>query len=102
MKDENTLTPLDRAVYANAYKSADAIRAGNGWYQTFTQDIADQKTYAKVKVPTLGLAGPGYGWMNGFLSTYATDARTVKIDSGHFMAEEAPAATLKEMEAFLR
>lgn len=102
MKDPAILTPLDRAVYANAYKTPEAIRAGNAWYQSFTQDIADQKTYNKVKVPTLGLAGPGYGWMNGFLSTYASDARTVKIDSGHFMAEEAPAATVKELEGFLR
>ncbi|TFW07780.1 alpha/beta hydrolase [Oxalobacteraceae bacterium OM1] len=102
MKDESVLSSFDRAVYANAYKTPAAIRAGNAWYQSFTQDIADQKTYAKVAVPVLGIAGPGYGWLNGFLSTYATDARTVKINSGHFMAEEAPAETLSQLETFLK
>lgn len=102
MKDESVLTPLDRAVYANAYKSPEAIRAGNAWYQTFTQDINDQKTYAKVNVPTLGLAGPGYGWVNAFLSTYANNASTVKLDSGHFIAEEAPAETIKHLQQFFR
>lgn len=102
MKDESVLTPLDRAVYANAYKSPEAIRAGNAWYQAFTQDINDQKTYAKVAVPTLGLAGPGYGWVNAFLTTYATNASTVKVDSGHFLAEEAPAETIKQLQQFFR
>lgn len=100
MKDESVLTPLDRAVYANAYKSPAAIRAGNAWYQTFTQDINDQKTYGKVSVPTLGIAGPGYGWLSSFLSTYATNANTVKLDSGHFIAEEAPAETIKQLQQF--
>lgn len=102
MKDQSALSPFDRAVYRNAYASPQAIRASNAWYQTFTQDIADQKTYAKVSVPVLGLAGPGYGWVKSFLETYATDARVTKMDTGHFIAEEAPDQTVEHLTEFLK
>ena len=46
----------DRAIYANAYNSPDAIRAANGWYQTFGQDIIDLKSYPRLTLPVLGLA----------------------------------------------
>lgn len=102
MKDESALSPLDRSVYRNAYASPQALRAGNAWYQSFTQDIADQKTYAKVSVPVLGMAGPGYGWVKGFLDAYATDVRMKKMDTGHFMAEEAPDQTVEHLTDFLK
>lgn len=102
MKNESVLSPLDRAVYRNAYASPQAMRAGNAWYQAFTQDIADQRTYAKVSVPVLGLAGPGFGWLKGFLDTYATDAKVVKMNTGHFMPEEEPTQTAQHLNEFLR
>jgi len=81
-------------VYANAYRSADAIRAGNAWYQAFPQDIVDEKAYAKLTMPVLGIAGPGQGWLSGTLAAKATSARTVQVKgSGHFLAEEAPEET---------
>ena len=103
MKDESALSPLDRSVYANAYNSADAIRAGNAWYQAFPQDIVDEKTYAQLTMPVLGIAGPGYGWLSATLAAKASNARTVKLDnSGHFMAEEAPQETTRLMLEFLQ
>jgi len=39
LKDEGAIDARDRAVYARAYSSRDAIRAGNAWYQAFSQDI---------------------------------------------------------------
>ena len=103
MKDESALSPLDRSVYANAYNSADAIRAGNAWYQAFPQDIVDEKTYAQLTMPVLGIAGPGYGWLSSTLAAKASNARTVKLDnSGHFMAEEAPQETTRLMLEFLQ
>ena len=101
MKDESVLSPLDRAVYANAYRSADAIRAGNAWYQAFPQDIVDEKTYAKLTMPVLGIAGPGYGWLSSTLAAKATNVRTVQLDSGHFLQEEAPEETTRLILEFL-
>lgn len=102
MKDESVLTPLDRSVYRNAYNSADAIRAGNAWYQAFPQDIADEKAYQKLTMPVLGLAGPGYNWLNYSLSAKATNSSTIHMDSGHFVQEEAPVETTKLMLDFLK
>ncbi|MGJ7511180.1 alpha/beta fold hydrolase [Variovorax sp. GT1P44] len=103
MKDESVLSPLDRAVYANAYRSADAIRAGNAWYQAFPQDIVDEKAYTKLEMPVLGIAGPGYGWLNSTLAAKATNARTVHLeDSGHFLPEEAPKETTRLILDFLK
>jgi hypothetical protein len=45
LKDEGAIDARDRAVYAAAYSSRDAIRAGNGWYQAFPQDIVDDGIY---------------------------------------------------------
>lgn len=102
MKDESVLSPLDRAVYANAYRSADAIRAGNAWYQAFPQDIVDEKSYPKLAMPVLGIAGPGYGWLSATLAAKATNVRTVQLqDSGHFVQEEAPQETTRLILEFL-
>jgi pimeloyl-ACP methyl ester carboxylesterase len=96
MKDESVLTPLDRAVYANAYRSSEAIRAGTAWYQAFPRDIEDEKGYAKLTMPVLGIAGPGFDWLNASLAAKATNARAVHLkDSGHFVQEEAPEETAR-------
>jgi pimeloyl-ACP methyl ester carboxylesterase len=103
MKDESALSAKDRAIYANAYNSAEAIRAGNAWYQAFPQDIVDEKTYKKLEMPVLGIAGPGYGWLSSTLAAKASNAHTIKLEnSGHFVQEEAPAETLKAMLEFLK
>lgn len=102
LKDDNALSPLDREVYAAAYNSRAAIHAGNAWYQAFPQDIEDYKGYAVLKMPVLGIGGPGYDWLKYTLPKKAVDVRVVKVEnSGHFLPEEQPDATVKEMEQFL-
>src|SRR6202049_5013326 len=50
----------DRAIYARAYSHPDAIRASNGWFQAFGQDIDDLASYGKGAARMLGLADPGF------------------------------------------
>lgn len=103
MKDESKIDARDRAVYAAAYTSRDAIRAGNAWYQAFSQDIVDDGIYGKVTAPVLALGGPGYVWLKTTLERKTTDLKVYKIaDSGHFIAEEQPAETLKYLSDFLK
>ncbi|QNP42242.1 alpha/beta hydrolase [Lysobacter terrestris] len=103
LKDESALDARDRAVYAVAYNQDDGIRAGNAWYQAFTQDIIDEKSYGPLEMPVLGLAGPGYGWLNSVLTTRARNAKVYKLaDSGHFIAEEQPEEMLTYLLPFLK
>ena len=103
LKDESALDARDRAVYASAYNSRDALRAGTAWYQTFTQDIIDDRSYKPLRMPVLGLAGEGgYGWMKSNLARTAPRAQVVQLDSGHFIAEEKPAETIQHLLEFLK
>ncbi|MDG4820821.1 alpha/beta hydrolase [Asanoa sp. WMMD1127] len=91
--DQSNVSERDRAVFANAYDSVDAIRASNGWYKAFHQDIADMETYAKVSAPLLGLAAPAtVPWFEGALPFVAADVRgVVAVDNTlHWLADEAP------------
>lgn len=102
-QDDASLDARDRAVYAATYASRDAIRAGNAWYQAFPQDIVDDATYARLAMPVLGLGGPGYAWLRSTLERHASDLRVVRVEnSGHFIAEEQPAVTIREIEQFFR
>ncbi|MFD9408436.1 alpha/beta fold hydrolase [Streptomyces sp. NPDC059989] len=92
-----------RAVYARAYDSPDAIRAGNGWYRTFTQDIADLADYAPVTVPLLALGGDrsNYQRMVDEVPALGTDTRIVRVDdSGHYLPEEQPEVVTAELTRF--
>jgi len=101
-QDPAAIADRDRAIYAAAYDPADAIQAGNKWYQTFERDIEDLRTYDKVTTPVLGLLAP---WaapaVEAAITRAATDVRIRVIpDSGHFLAEERPEAVLAELTEF--
>jgi pimeloyl-ACP methyl ester carboxylesterase len=103
LKDEGAIDARDRAVYAAAYSSRDAIRAGNGWYQAFPQDVVDGGTYPPLTMPVLGLGGPGYPRLKANLEGKALGSRTFRIEgSGHFIAEEKPAELLGYLDEFLK
>jgi pimeloyl-ACP methyl ester carboxylesterase len=102
LKDETAIDARDRAVYAKAYSGRHAIRASNGWYQTFPQDIVDDSTYQKLAMPVLGLGGTGYQRLKATLDAKAIESKTFKVEgSGHFIAEEKPAALLNYLKNFL-
>lgn len=101
-KDPDTIDRHAREVYARAYSHPDAIRAGNGWYQTFGQDVVDQRSYGKVTAPILGLGGEtGYRILQVQLPSKGTDVQVVKVaSSGHFLAEERPQAVIDWLTRF--
>lgn len=101
--DEKALDARDRAVYAQAYNSADAIRASNGWYQSFTQDVIDYKAYRKLEMPILAMGGPAYRWMSKVVGKNAEHVTVVNVEqSGHFIHEEKPEFVVNGMLDFLR
>lgn len=104
MIDDSKMPAFDRAVYASVYNDPENIRAANGWYQTFTQDIADAKAYPQLNMPVLGIASNvSYNYMKMGLPYTSSDCKVVGLlDSGHYMNEEKPADVLKTVLAFLK
>ncbi|HEU5160182.1 MAG TPA: alpha/beta hydrolase [Streptosporangiaceae bacterium] len=105
--DKEAVTPLDRAVYAHAYNTPDAIRAGNGWYQTYGQDIVDMGTYDKVTAPLLGMVSSVLGdgvfaeYMKTMLPGQGTDVKIVPVqNAGHYFVEEAPHVVIDQFNEF--
>jgi pimeloyl-ACP methyl ester carboxylesterase len=96
------VSDLDRAIYAKAYSDPDAIRASNGWFQAFGQDIEDLTSYGKVTVPMLGLADPSFfAFLQQVLPAEGTDVRVVEVgNTGHFIVEEQPQAVTQALAEF--
>jgi pimeloyl-ACP methyl ester carboxylesterase len=101
--NRDAIGPHDRALYAAAYSRPDAIRAGNGWYQGFEQDIVDQKAYGTITAPLLGLASEmNYDYLAYLLPTKGSDVRVNKVaNSGHFVVDEQPTVVTNELLQFL-
>jgi len=100
--DRSKVGDDERRTYAGAYDSVDAIRAGDGWFQSFDQDVADFQSYGKVTVPMLGLASPAnfpavrQAWLQ-----LGDEVEVVEIDdSGHFLPIEQPGAVAKALAGF--
>jgi pimeloyl-ACP methyl ester carboxylesterase len=102
LKNPDAVGDRDRAVYARAYSDPDAIRAGNGWYQAFGQDIIDQKAYGKVAAPILVLAGEdNYPYLRDLMPDKGTDVRVVEVkNSGHYVPEEQPEIVARSLIEF--
>jgi pimeloyl-ACP methyl ester carboxylesterase len=101
LRDQAAISDKDRAVFAHAYSTPDAIRAGNGWYKSFGQDIVDEKTYSRLTTPILGLGADNYDYLADRLPRKAIDVQVRKIaDSGHYLDEEQPGAVVAELRKF--
>ena len=103
MIDETKMTEFDREVYASVYNQPERIRAANAWYQTFTQDIEDSKTYQQLDMPVLGIgSNVGYNFMKMGLPYVAKDCSVVDLtESGHYMYEENPGRVFAVISQFL-
>jgi pimeloyl-ACP methyl ester carboxylesterase len=102
-KDPEAFSEETREIYAAAYNSADAIRASNGWYQAFTQDIADAKEYPVLPMPVLAIGGIYYGAVGMLTEGKAADLRFVEFPgAGHYLAEERPNDLVRELTGFFK
>jgi pimeloyl-ACP methyl ester carboxylesterase len=103
MIDDRKMTSFEREVYASAYNEADSIRASNAWYQTFTQDIEDTKTYQALAMPVLGIGSYiSYNYMKMGLAYVAKDVNVAGIlESGHYLFEEKPEQVIDAVLSFL-
>ncbi|WP_255720967.1 alpha/beta fold hydrolase [Spirosoma oryzicola] len=102
LEDKTAISPFDRQVYARAYNSRDAIRASNGWYQAFAEDIQAIRGQ-KIEATTLDIASPaGYAMLTSVLPPYVDTLTLQKVaGSGHFVQEEKPVETARFISDFL-
>jgi pimeloyl-ACP methyl ester carboxylesterase len=103
MIDDSKISSFERAVYASYYNKPENIRASNAWYQTFTNDIKDAKTYGQLTMPVLGIGSYiSYNFMKMGLPYVATNVNVIGIlDSGHYLYEEQPQQVLEAVGDFL-
>ncbi|MFI6576169.1 alpha/beta fold hydrolase [Nocardiopsis sp. NPDC050513] len=103
-KDPASVDEHSRRVYARAYDGADAIRAGNAWYQAFNQDIADEAAYGPLTVPLLALGGDesNHAVLRDVMPSKGADVTVTEIRaSGHYLPEEQPDAVVEALTDFL-
>ncbi len=102
LADQASVDEQARRVYAAAYDSPEAIRAGNRWYQTMREDVADLATYEPVTTPILALAGmENYPALREQMADKGTDVRVVAVPgSGHYIAEEQPEFVVEQLMSF--
>jgi pimeloyl-ACP methyl ester carboxylesterase len=103
LTDPSSILSADRAIYAAAYNTVEAVRAGNGWYKAFEQDIADERGYQRLTTPVLALAAIGnYGYLSYLLPGKIANVTVTKVDNaGHYLPEEQPELVTRMMLSFL-
>jgi len=103
MIDDRKMSRFEREIYASVYNETDSIRASNAWYQSFSRDIEDAKTYQQLTMPVLGIGSyVSFNYMKMGLPYMATDVNVIGIlDSGHYMFEEKPEEVLDAVFSFL-
>jgi pimeloyl-ACP methyl ester carboxylesterase len=78
-----------------------AVRAANGWYQAFYQDITDMQSYGELSAPVLALGGLYYEAMPLALADRAADIQFVELaGAGHYLSEERPDDVVRVLTEF--
>ncbi|MCO1577603.1 alpha/beta hydrolase [Crossiella sp. SN42] len=101
--DQDKIDDHARTVYARAYDRPGRVTAGNGWYQSWRQDIADNHGYPKLTTPVLGIGGAqGYHYATvRALPAQAVEYELVEIpECGHYVPEEQPERLVAELLRF--
>ncbi|WP_236255479.1 alpha/beta fold hydrolase [Chryseobacterium indoltheticum] len=102
--NKDSISEFDRHVYARAYETKEAIRASNGWYQAFPEDIQDIKHMKMIEAQTLALGSPNsIPMLKASLPNYIMNLQLKEIEnSGHFILEEQPAEVANLISEFLK
>ncbi|HTI19658.1 MAG TPA: alpha/beta hydrolase [Kutzneria sp.] len=89
--DPSVFDEQSRDIYAAAYNTPEAIRATNGWFRTFGQDIADFAAYPKLEKPLLYIGGSLLAVSKPVVEAFSTTVAFVEFPgAGHFLAEQHP------------
>jgi pimeloyl-ACP methyl ester carboxylesterase len=106
--DPKKFDEASREHYAKLYAAVGAMHAGFEQFKAFDQDAADNKAFVAkgmLSMPVLAIGGEkSFGPMMGtVMRAAATNVQTAIVpDSGHWVMEENPAATIKLIEDFLQ
>ncbi|EJL91036.1 putative hydrolase or acyltransferase of alpha/beta superfamily [Herbaspirillum sp. CF444] len=95
-----------RTHYAKLYARPGAMKAGFAQFQSIRKDTVDNAEFVKTKLtmPVLAVGGEkSFGASQAEqMRNAATNVTEVIIpDAGHWLMEEAPAATVKAVQSFL-
>jgi pimeloyl-ACP methyl ester carboxylesterase len=105
--DPKNFSEASRQHYARLYARPGAMHAGFNQFAAFDQDALDNKAFvakAKLTMPVLAMGGEkSFGpTMAVVMRAAATDVSELVIpNSGHWLMEEQPAATIAAIRAFL-
>lgn len=101
-------TEASREHYARLYALPGAMHSGFAQFAAFDQDAADNQAFlaegGKLKMPVYAVGGgKSFGPMMATVMRAAADdvEEGIVPDSGHWIMEENPAATIKLVRAFL-
>ena len=106
--DKNhSLSEADRKAYTAAYAKPGRMRAGWQYFVSFLQAAKDLAEFSKTKLtmPVLVIAGEKASGTVLFeqFKVGATDVTSVIVkNTGHWLIDEAPEATMGALEGFLR
>jgi pimeloyl-ACP methyl ester carboxylesterase len=105
--DPKSIDEATRQHYAELYARPGAMRSAFNQFAAFAQDALDNQAFAakdKLTMPGLAIGGDksfGAG-MGDILRFVATDVTSVVIpESGHWLMEEQPVATVAAVRSFL-
>jgi pimeloyl-ACP methyl ester carboxylesterase len=106
--DPKKFDEASRKHYAQLYAAAGAMHAGFEQFKAFDQDAADNKAFVAkgmLTMPVLAIGGEkSFGSMMGtVMRAAASNVQTAVVpNSGHWVMEENPEATMKLIEDFLQ
>jgi len=105
--DPKRFSEGSRRHYAELYAKPGAMHAGFAQFAAFDQDAVDNRAFlshGRLSMPMLAVGGEKtFGSMQAFIMRFAADDVTTAVirDSGHWLMEEQPAATVAAVRSFL-
>jgi len=103
--DLTKFTEAEKRMYAQSYSQPGAMRAAFEYFKAFEpQDAADNRNFARTKLPMPLLVIEGEKGMNGVLAMQAAlvsdHLKAIKFTSGHWLMEEKPVETAAALREF--